>query len=145
MKSYGHLWEKLITDQNIKLAIKNSSARKRKRLSVKKVFENQDEYVLRIRKEIEFFKNEKHKPRVIRDGLTQKERTIIVPRYNEQIVHHMVVNVLVPIIMRGMYKHSYASIPGRGAHKGKKYIKKWIDNDKKNVKFCLKMDIRKFF
>lgn len=57
----------------------------------------------------------------------------------------MAVNVLKPIFMHGMYEHSYGSIPKRGAHKGKKTIEKWIRNDSKNVKYCLKMDIHKYF
>lgn len=57
----------------------------------------------------------------------------------------MVTNVLIPIFKHGMYEHSYGSIPGRGVHKGKKQIEKWIKRDTKNVKYCLKMDIRKYF
>ena len=44
-----------------------------------------------------------------------------------------------------MYEHSYASLPGRGAHKGKRVIEKWIRTDAKNCKYVLKMDIRHFF
>lgn len=43
-----------------------------------------------------------------------------------------------------MYQHSYASIPGRGIHKGVKWVKKWIKN-KKTTKYCGKLDIKKFF
>ena len=57
----------------------------------------------------------------------------------------MVVNVLKPIFMKGMYEHSYGSIPDRGAHLAKKYIKKWIKNGGKDVKYVLKMDIKKYF
>lgn len=57
----------------------------------------------------------------------------------------MIINVLKPIFEHGMYEHSYGSLPNRGAHKGKKLIEKWISHDRKNVKYCLKMDIRKFF
>lgn len=57
----------------------------------------------------------------------------------------MAVNTLKPIFMHGMYEHSYGSIPKRGVHKGKKTIEKWIRNDRKNVKYCLKMDIQKYF
>lgn len=75
----------------------------------------------------------------------EKKRTIIVPSTIEIVVQHSVVQVLMPIFMKGMYQHSYASIPNRGAHKAKKYIEKWIRKDPRNVKYCLKMDIRHFF
>lgn len=43
------------------------------------------------------------------------------------------------------FQDSYASLPGRGAHKGKQVIEKWIRTDSKNCKYVLKMDIRHFF
>ena len=49
------------------------------------------------------------------------------------------------LLDRSLDAHSYASLPGRGAHKAKKRIEKWIDTDPKNVKYVLKMDIRHFF
>ena len=144
MKSYNHLWEKFISDENIELAIKNACKGKRDRKSVKRRLENPN-----FKKEIiyyaEHFKNRKHKPKEIYDGIQRKKRTIIVPSFDEQVIHHMVVNVLKPIFMHGMYKHSYGSIPNRGSHKGKKAIEKWIRTDGKNCKYVLKMDIRKYF
>ena len=44
-----------------------------------------------------------------------------------------------------MYYHSYGSLPGKGGHRGKKYIERWIRTDKENTRYCLKMDIRKYF
>lgn len=145
MKSYNHLWEKFISDENIKEAIKNSSRGKRKRKEVKRIFENQEECIPKIRHYAENFKNSKHTPKEIYDGISRKKRIIIVPDYREQIVHHMAVNVLKPIFLHGMYERAYGSIPGRGAHHGKKVIEKWIKSDTKNVKYCLKMDIAKYF
>ena len=57
----------------------------------------------------------------------------------------MVTKTLIPIFSKGMYEHSYGSLPDRGAHKGKKHIEKWIRQDPRNCKYILKMDIRKFF
>lgn len=145
MKSYNHLWEKFISEENIKSAILNSSKGKRKRKNVREIYENQDEWIPKIRNYAENFRNEKHTPIEIYDGIERKKRTIIVPSYREQIIHHMIVNTMIPIFMHGMYEHSYGSIPKRGAHKRKKVIERWIRNDAKNVKYCLKMDIRKYF
>lgn len=145
MKSYNHLWERFISEDNIRLAIKNSSKGKRDRKLAKNIYNNPDKWIKPIRDYAENFKNYSHKPIEIYDGIVRKKRIIIVPKYKEQIIHHMVVNVMLPIFSRGMYEHSYGSIPNRGAHKGKKQIEKWIKHDKKNVKYCLKMDIKKFF
>lgn len=145
MKSYNYLWEKFISKENIKLAINKSSIGKRSRKEVREICEHQDEWITKIQRYAEDFKNKKHTPFEIYDGISRKKRMIIVPFYQEQIIHHMIINVMKPIFMHGMYEHSYGSIPNRGAHKGKKLIEKWIAHDAKNVKYCLKMDIHKFF
>ena len=145
MKSYNHLWEKFISEENIRLAIIKSSKGKRNRKAVRDIYENPDRWIGKIRAYAEDFRNYKHNPVEIYDGIVRKKRTILVPHYMEQIIHHMIVNVLTPIFSHGMYEHSYGSIPNRGAHKGKKAIEKWIMHDKKNIKYCLKMDIRKYF
>lgn len=145
MKSYNHLWEEFISDDNIRLSITNSSRGKRDRKYVKEIYGNMDKWIPKIRKYAENFCNNFHTPKEIYDGISRKKRVIIVPSYKEQIIHHMAVNVLIPIFMHGMYEHSYGSIPSRGVHKGKKTVEKWIKNDRKNVKYCLKMDIKKYF
>jgi len=152
MKSYNHLYETYISEDNIRIAILNSSHGKRDRAVVRSYLPatqadgDPDGAILkRVQNFASDFHNANHNPIEIYDGVTRKKRTIIVPKYYEQIVHHMAVNVLVPIFSRGMYEHSYASLPGRGAHRGKRVIEKWIRSDRKNVKYCLKMDIRKFF
>lgn len=47
--------------------------------------------------------------------------------------------------MKGMYYHSYGSIPERGPHKAKKTIEKWIRKDKRYTKYCLSVDIDNFY
>lgn len=91
------------------------------------------------------YENAEHTPVYICDGITRKERTIIVPTMEELFVQHCIVSALKPMFAKGMYEHSYASLPGRGAHKGKRVIEKWIRTDPKNCKYVLKMDIRHFF
>lgn len=150
MKSYNHLYEQYISDENIRYSIRKSSNGKRKREVVQDYIIDgvvTDRGMERARKYAEYgtFHNYPHTPKEIYDGITRKKRIIIVPRYQEQIVHHMVVNTLIPVFSHGMYEHSYASLPNRGAHKGKKVIEKWIRADSKNCRYCLKMDIRKFF
>lgn len=144
MKSYNHLWEQFTSDQNIDLAILNASKGKRDRESVKKYLSNPN-FKRRILFYAKHFRNKQHIPKEIYDGIQRKKRVIIVPTFEEQVVHHMVVNVLKPIFMHGMYDHSYGSIPNRGGHKGKKIIEKWIRRNPKNCKYALKMDIRKYF
>lgn len=144
MKSYNHLWEKFISKENIEKSIKDASKGKRNRNSVKTRLNNPNltEEILAYAND---FRNKKHKPKEIYDGIQRKKRAIIVPDFDEQVIHHMVVNTLKPIFMKGMYYHSYGSIPKRGGHKGKKSVEKFIRKHPKSCKYCLKMDIRKYF
>ena len=144
MKSYNHLWEQFIADDNIDLAIRNALRGKRNRASVKKHIENPNFHEI-IKDYAEHFKNAKHKPKQIYDGIQRKKRMIIVPTFKEQVVHHMVINVLKPIFQKSMYYHSYGSLPNKGGHKGARFIRRWIRKDPKNCQYCLKMDIRKYF
>lgn len=144
MKSYKNLWDKFISDENIELAIKNAKRGKSKRKSVRKYLDDPD-FSNKVKLYAMTFENKSHTPKVIYDGIQRKKRTIIVPSFEEQVVHHMVVNVLKPIFSKPMYYHSYGSIPGKGAHRGKKSIEKFIRNHPKDCKYVLKMDISKYF
>lgn len=144
MKSYNNLWDKFISDENIELAIKNARKGKSTRKSVKRRLDNPN-FKAEIRAYAENFKNKPHKPKEIYDGIQRKKRTIIVPSFDEQVIHHMVVNILKPIFLHGMYEHSYGSLPNRGSHRGKETIRKWIKKGGKNCKYVLKMDIKKYF
>lgn len=149
MKSYNHLWERFISEYNYYSAVDNATKHKggskRKyqkaryiRKRARKLKDNFLHYAAH-------FKNANHEPKIINDGIQRKQRRILVPTMNEQIIHHMIINVLQPIFMKPMYEHSYGSIPGRGAHKAKKVIERWMRKDKKRTKYVLKLDIKKYF
>ena len=145
MKTYKNLWNVFLSEDNIDEAIRNVCKHKTMRLKFKDLHDHPEKYKKWILHEAENYKNSKHRPLVIYDGIQRKKRTIIVPRFREQIIHHMVVNILKPIIMKSLYEHSYGSVPGRGAHLAKKYIKKAISKGGKNIKYVLKMDVKKYF
>lgn len=150
MKRIGNLFEKLIADFNIDKAITNSAKSKRSREDVQKVLDNRVKYIKKIKEAIcnNNFTKALHKGIKIYDGSSRKERIIIVPQYiHEQIVHHAVVQILQPLIMRGMYVFSCGSVPNRGIHLGKRYIEKYIreHKDKNDIKYCLKLDIKHFY
>ena len=145
MKSYNHLMEKVLSSENIKLAIHKAAKGKRDRRRVRNILSDIDTYIPYFQGFAIRYKHRHKPPKTIFDGIRQKKRQIIVPSFDEQVLHHMVVNVLEPIIKHGMYEHVHGSIPKRGPIHGKKQIEKWMRRDKKNCRYCLKMDIRHFF
>lgn len=118
---------------------------KRKNKEVARILEDIDGYIPIALKNAESFNPKKHHVKEIYDGIQHKKRTIVVPRIEEQVIHHMIVNTLAPILRKSMYKHSYASLSGGGIHNGAKQVKKWLKHDRRNTKYFLKLDVKSYF
>jgi hypothetical protein len=148
MKRTGYIFEKVCDLNNIKIAILRSSLGKRNRPYVKKIVDNIDHYAQEVQQML-INKTYVHSPytiKTIRDGPSQKERQIFKPRYYpDQIIHWSLMLQLHELIMHGMYEYSCGSIPGRGTSYGQKHLRKWLDKAYKGTKYCLKMDISKFY
>lgn len=54
-------------------------------------------------------------------------------------------NILEPIFIKNFIKHTYACIKGRGIHLLAKNIKKVLTKYPDKTKYCLKLDIQKFY
>lgn len=145
MRTYRNLYAEFISDENIKLAIQNFSKGKKRRNKVRKILADLDTYIPEIREYAINFTPFEHKPKEIYDGISRKKRKIVIPTVMESIVHHMIVNVLKPMFNKGMYEHSYGSVPKRGGAYGKKHICKWIRQGGKNIKYCYKLDVKQFY
>lgn len=145
MKSYGYLYEVALSDDNRLLAVKAARQSKRIRRILKQRHLSCEVAANNAYVWISKYENTEHTSIEIYDGMHRKPRTIIVPTLEELVVQHCVAQAMIPMFRKGMYEHTYAGIPGRGAHKAKKVIERWIRNDTKNVKYVLKMDIHHFF
>ena len=148
MKSYKHLFEELLDETNIKLAMLNASKGKRDRKDVQEILNNYEEHVKIIKQMLieGTFKPKYHKPLLIKDKGSKKVRKIICPDFAyEQIIHHLIILVLEPKFRERFYKFSCSSIFRRGGRYGKKYLEKFIYKNRNNKLYVLKFDICKFF
>lgn len=151
MKSYNHLFEKVYDKENLATALRRSArgkTTKRKSKEVRWCLEHSDEVVSILHDQLitETYAFRHHKPHIINDGISHKQRSIIKPDYREeQILHHAVIQVLSPIILEGMDQYCCGSVPYRGGTYGKKHIEKFIRQRPKDCKYCLKLDIHHFF
>lgn len=147
MKRIGNLWEKIIDKNNIQLAIYNASKGKRNRRVVQKILNNIVFYTNEIQKIlIDGYIPNQYKKKKIFDGARQKERIIYKPKfYPDQIVHWCLMQVIEDVIQKGMYKFCCASVKGRGELYATKYIEKILIKDRKNTKYYIKLDIKKFY
>lgn len=70
-----------------------------------------------------------------------KERIIYILNYIHRVVQHALINKIEPIINSMLIKDTYSCIKGRGMHKASLRTIEFIRRNK----YCLKMDIRKFY
>ena len=148
MHSYNHLYEKLMTDEVLLLAIhkaaKNKRKNNRRHRKLRKFKANPEKFLDYFRNYIKNYCPKEHFFKEINDGIAAKKRLIVIPTAEEVVLHNAVIIVLGPILRKGMYEHSYACIEGKGIHSGRKIVEKWIKNSKE-TKYCLKLDIKQFF
>lgn len=153
MKRVSNLYPKLISEENLRRAILEVNAthryypHHRPNRTVSRVEADIDMYVKLLR---DIFSNgyEAAAPRLARrwDKSAGKWRDIAEPRlWPDQYVHHAVIQVLEPVMMRGMDRFCCGSIRNRGIHYGVRAIKKWLRTDPKGTKYAEELDIRHFY
>lgn len=79
------------------------------------------------------------------DRLNHKFRDIASTSMLSQIYHWIFVLACEDVFMKQFYVHQCASIPKRGGTYGRKFVKRWIETDHKNTKYCLKIDFKKCY
>ena len=130
----------------IKLAIHKAAQGKTRKHYIAKVLANEEKYALRIQKmlldnEVQLSPNRTIE---IYDRSCMKQRLITVPKFfPDQILHWVLMLVIEPILMKGMYRFACGSVPGRGGMEAKKYVERALRDDK--VRYVAKLDISKFF
>lgn len=75
-----------------------------------------------------------------------KERLIMIaPFFPDRIIHHCIINVMGTFWYHIFIQNTYACIKGRGTHKCMQDVHKALVTDRNGTKYCLKIDIRKFY
>lgn len=147
-KRVGNLYERMLDLELIKTVIISGSKGKRKRKDVKEVLSDVDGYADIV---LFLLKNDLYSPTIpqkihIFDKSCQKERDIkIVPYFPDGIIQQLAVYAMKPVLMRGMYHWSCASIPERGNKHAANYVKRALKNDRKGTKHCGKFDIHHYY
>lgn len=151
-KQYKYLWKRMLDKSLILRAYKKLRKGKTKRAEIKEIDANLDEEIDKMRVMIEntrpggdeslAFHPKKHRARKLWEH--GKWRIVYMPEIHEQWLHHIIILVLEPIITATAYKFTCGSFPGRGAHRAKNQLKKWICK-RKGIRYFVKIDIRHFY
>lgn len=153
MKRAKNLFEKLVSDDNLLLAIDEVNRTHHWRTHHRPnsitawVEETKEERVVELR-QIIIAGFEQKKPHVSQrwDASARKWRTVSEPaQWPDQYVHHALIQVLQPVFMRGMDYYCCGSIRDRGPHHARKAIEIWMDKDPRGTKYEFCGDIRHFY
>lgn len=143
MKRIGNLYEKIYSIENLYLAYSKARSGKGKTYGVVHFEKDLENNILQIQKELknEVYKTSEYDVFTIYDP---KERQIYRLPFRDRIVQHAIMNIIENIWTSVFISNTYSCIKGKGIHGALKNIKR----DLKNVdetKYCLKMDIKKFY
>lgn len=145
MKRYGNLHDKLCDSENIEIADDNARRNKNKKYGINKhdknrQYENEDlaDKLLNLT-----YKTSKYSLYKIYEP---KERIIYrLPYYPDRIAHHAIMNITKDIWVKSFISNTYSCIEGRGIHLCAKHIKRDLRRYPNETKYCLKLDIKKFY
>ncbi len=145
MNRYGQLFAKITDINNIIKAHGNARKGKLHYSMVKMVDKDILGYCTKIQKMLLDHSYTTSKYHIFDINDRGKQREICdLPYYPDRIIHWAIMQVLEPVFMEHLIPQTYAALPGRGTHKALAKLRQYLD-DKENVTYCLKLDIKKFF
>ena len=165
MKNTGDLFSKICDMDNLKKAHKNAKKGKGWYQEVKQVDRNLEKALLNLQNSLieHTYKTSKYKVFYKKEG--KKEREISkLPYYPDRICQWAILQVIEPYLLKTMIADTYSAIPKRGIQPiindlrgytkvikkngevvGKRWVKSILVSDPENTKYCLKMDVRKYY
>lgn len=147
MKRHGHLFDSIADPANILRAHERARRQKTKRQSaIRRIDQDPRRHALELHRTLlagEYRTGTYSEMTITERG---KERLIHrLPYWPDRVVHHAIVQVLAPVWLPTLIRHTYASIPGRGIHDAARTVRQQLRDDPEGTAYCLKLDVRKFY
>lgn len=165
MKDTGDLFSKICDMDNLRKAHKNAKRGKGWYAEVKRIEKDLDHYLRRLQENLieHRYHTSNYETFIRKEG--SKEREIYkLPYYPDRICQWAILQVIEPYLLNSMTKDTYSAIPNRGIQPiinqlrgykkkikkdGKVVAEKWIPSilvsDPEATKYCLKLDVRKYY
>lgn len=145
MKRIGHLYEQIISLDNLRLADEKARRGKTNSYGVRMHDKNRDANIIALHEAL-LTKTYHTSPYDVFTIHEPKERIIYrLPYYPDRIVHHAIMNVLEPIWVSVFTYNTYSCVKGRGIEGCARRVEKLIRSFNGRPLYCLKIDIRKFY
>lgn len=145
LKRINNIFERVISLENLRLADEKARKGKLRTYGVQMHDKAREAHIQALHEQL---KNGTFKtsPYHIFTIFEPKERRIYrLPYFPDRILHHAIMNVLEPIWVGVFTKDTYSCIKNRGIHACAKSVKRALKKDAAGTKYCLKIDIRKFY
>ncbi len=140
MKRYDHLFEKIVTFDNLLLAAKKAARGKKDKRAVSDFLFHLENEIISLQEEL-VSGNYRPRPYTLFEIREPKVRKICSSEFRDRVVHHAICNFVEPVLERKAIHDSYACRVGKGAHKAVLCCQ----GHTQRFKYFLKCDIRKFF
>lgn len=139
----NNLFDKVVTRDNLMLAYHKARRGKSGQYGVRIFEKDVDGNIDKLYNELILgtYKTSEYSIFTIRDP---KEREIYRLPFQDRVVHHAIMNILEPIWSGIFIRNTYSCIKGRGIHDALRHVKRDL-KDIENTRYCLKLDIRKFY
>lgn len=144
MKRIGNLYAEITSIENLQLADQKARKGKSGQYGIKQFDRNPQEKLLQLQQML-ISKDYKTSPYETFKVYEPKEREVYrLPYFPDRITHHAVMNVLEPIFTAVLTKDTYSCIKGKGIYGMQKAVLTALQ-DAVGTKYCLKLDIVKFY
>lgn len=146
MKRIGNLYEKVISLENLRSADALARRGKARSYGLQKHDANRDANIFSLHETLKanaYKTSEYHIFSMVTDAGKMRE-IYRLPYFPDRIMHHAIMNVMEPIWVSVFTTDSYSCIKGRGIHGALKKLKSDL-RDTENTRYCLKLDIKKFY
>lgn len=144
MKRYGYLIEQVVEESNLLEAFRMVMHGKKRTRTVRLFKKNRDSILAKIADEI---RSGRYAPsgfrefEVVENGKTREIQSL---PFKDRIALHAIMSVLGKTLGGMLIRDTYASLPNRGIHDGLNRIRRAL-KDRSNTRYCLKLDIKKFY
>lgn len=141
MKRLNNIYDNICTIENLQTAELKARKGKAKQRGIQNFDKNKEANLIAIQQSLidQTYKTSAYTTFIIKEP---KERLIFRLPFKDRIVHHAIMLQLEPVFVAMFTKDTYSCIKGRGIHAAQKAVQLSL---KSKPKYCLKLDITKFY
>jgi hypothetical protein len=145
-KTAKHLWEEVISWENLIAAYHEARKRKRYKTDVMRFHRRWEEEILNIHNHL-VWESWQPSPFSAFTVYEPKVRLIEAPAFRDRVVHHALHRVVEPLFERRFIHHSYACRKGRGTHAATAAVQRMLRQAqaKWGTVYVLQGDIARYF